>query len=96
MLRVLKVMPGVSESSLGKTTSHGVVNTFIEYRAAEGSRWEPPTRFVLQQSSKQSSNGSFFFYTVLPGIGPKDTHVTDAVRHNWKAECGVYAGVMFE
>jgi len=82
-------MPGVSEPNLGKATSHGVIHTFIEYRAVEGSHWKEPTRFTLEQSI----NGRFLFTAVLPGIGPLETHVTDAVTRKWQTECGVLAGV---
>jgi hypothetical protein len=33
---------------------------------------------------------------VLPGMMPIDTHVTDAVIKQWKAECHVDANVLFE
>jgi hypothetical protein len=92
MLRVLKAMPGVSHPRQGISTVHGVARPYVEYRASERSRWDGPTRFELQPSD----GGYFWFMAVLPGMMPIDTHVTDAVIKQWKAECHVDANVLFE
>ncbi|OOG43581.1 hypothetical protein B0E51_01980 [Rhodanobacter sp. C05] len=96
MLRVLKVMPGVSQAVLGEAKSNGATRPFIEYRAAEGARWKQPTRFTLQQSS----GSHFSFMAVLPGLvtpgSDVDAHVTNAVVKKWETQCGAEANVLFE
>ena len=96
MLKVLKVTPGVSEPKLGEATSSGTMAPFLEYRAAEATRWVQPTRFTFQQSSK----GVIWFQTMLPGAMPSgshpDLHVTDVVVKKWQLQCGVLASVLLE
>jgi hypothetical protein len=92
MFKVLKAAPGISEARLGKSTSAGLARPFLEYRAAEASRWKQPTRFTLEQSR----DGHSYFMAMLPGIGPIDTHVTNVVVQKWKVYCGVEATVLME
>jgi hypothetical protein len=92
MLKVLKTVPGVSEPRLGNATSSGWTHPFLEYRAAEDSHWEQPTRFDAQKSD----DGRFWFMSMLPGMGTIDTHVTDVVVLKWKAQCTVEAAVLLE
>ena len=90
MLKVLETVPGVSEPRLGKATNGDVAHPFLEYRAAEGSRWVQPTRFTFQESSE----GHGYFMATLPGIGPIDTHVTDIIVKKWETTCGARALVL--
>jgi hypothetical protein len=90
MLKVLKTVPGVSEPRLGNATTGGWTHPFLEYRAAEESRWIQPTRFDVQKPD----DGHILFMGTLPGVGPLDTHVTDVVVQQWKLQCGVAAIVI--
>ena len=89
-------MPGVSQASLGDAMNNGTDHPFIEYRAAEGARWEQPTRFNLQQSS----DARFSFMAILPGAAASgsnvDAHITNAIVKKWETQCGVEANVLFE
>jgi hypothetical protein len=91
MLRVLKLVPGVTEPRLGEITSNGLTLPFLEYRAAEKSSWVEPTRFSIQVSE----DGSMWYMAMLPGIGPGpiDMHVTSMVLQKWNEECHVTAAV---
>jgi hypothetical protein len=80
MLKVLKAVPGVSEPRLGNAASGEWSHPFLEYRALEGSHWEQPTRFDVQQSD----DGGFWFMAMLPGMGTIGTRVTDVVVLKWK------------
>jgi hypothetical protein len=93
MLKVLKSVHGDRDPSVGG----GVATPYVEYRAAENARWEDaPTRFVLQQSSKDA----IFFQAMLPGMttvgSMPDTHVTNIVIKKWKTQCRVQAVILFE
>lgn len=94
MLKILKSTPGVREPRVGETTTNGATRPYIEYRAAEGARWEEPTRFTLQQSG----GSQFWFVALLPGLvtpgSGLDTHITDIVVKKWKARCDVDAVVV--
>jgi len=96
MLKALEAIPGVSEPRLGNAESSGASIPFIEYRAAEATRWMQPTRFTFQGASK----GVIWFETVLPGVMPvgsePDLHVTDVVTERWQLQCGVHASVLLE
>ena len=91
MFKVLRTVPGVSKPLLGNATSGGWTHPFLEYRAAEGSHWEQPTRFDVQKSR----DGRFLFMATLPGIGTIYTHVTDVVVQKWKERCSAEAVVVF-
>jgi hypothetical protein len=90
MLKVLRTVPGVSEPRIGNSTSDGWTHPYLEYRAAEDSHWEQPTRFDVQKSH----DGRFRFMAVLPGVGGIDIHVTNNVVKEWKERCGVEAVVL--
>jgi hypothetical protein len=90
MLKVLKAVPGVSDPRLGSVTSEGWTHPFLEYRAAEETRWIEPTRFDVLKAGQ----GPYSFTAVLPGIGNGiDIHVTKIVMQRWKDLCGVDAMV---
>jgi hypothetical protein len=90
MLKVLKTVPGVSEPRLGNVTTGGWTHPFLEYRAAEESRWIQPTRFDVQKRD----DGHILFMAMLPGMSALDTHVTNVVVQEWKVQCGVAAIVI--
>ena len=87
MFKVLQSVPGVTKPRLGWVRHDGIVLPFLEYEASEMSRWTGPTRFTIHSSPEDG----MFFEAVLPGVGPLDTHVTDAVIREWRARCFVQA-----
>jgi hypothetical protein len=90
MFAVLKTVPGVSEPSMGISTSDGWTHTFLEYRATEHSSETQPIRF----SARKSDRGGYWFMAVRSGFGV-DLHVTEVVMKEWKAQCGVDTNVLF-
>jgi hypothetical protein len=87
MFKVLKSVPGVTKPRLGWVRHNGIVLPFLEYDAAESSRWSGPTRFTIHSSPEDG----MYFGAALPGVGPLDTHVTDAVIREWRVQCFVQA-----
>lgn len=96
MLKVLKATPGVSELKIGHAIVSGATVPFVEYRAAEATRWVQPTRFTFIEANK----GVVSFQTMLPGVvaigSHPDLHVTDVVAKKWQLQCGVHASVLLE
>ena len=92
MFQVLKVVPGVSDANVGTFTYAGATWPYLEYRAAERSRWEQPTRFAVHQApdgKMRYPDGGIVFMGMLPGAMPIDLHVTDVVVQKWKTQCKV-------
>jgi hypothetical protein len=79
---------------LGYASDDGWTHPYLEYRAAEESRWVQPTHF----EAKKGNGGAYLFMAILPGVvAPEshpDIHVTDSVVRKWKTQCKIDAVVV--